>query len=198
MDEETILAKSDASGVDIPYYVDEIPLHPFYCVQRLIYDRIRSIGGVEPRQIGRVYLSLENIEYIFYEFLRRFEEETGAVALPENQTLGDFAEVLVNTYFGMTDSFDHLLAPTPQDIIDNVTAWNKLTIDYFLVSVTRVYNRQTNYIRRYKDYKYGVKLWDAVKPISKRTKRIETNLLQNYAAVGTTLGKPKYPVRDYD
>lgn len=188
----------DVSGVIVPKYSDEIPLHPFVCVQRQIYDRIRSIGGVEPRQIGRVYLSLENIQYLFYEFLAKYEEETGAVALPENQTLGDFAEIIVGTYFGLTDSFDYIRAPTPQEIVDNVTAWNKLTVDYFLVSVTRVYNRQMNYIRRYKDYKYGVKLWDAVKPISKKTKRIETNLLQNYAAVGTTLGKPKYPVRDFD
>lgn len=175
---------------------EKVQMHPFLCVQTYVYDRLRSIGGVEPRQIGRMYLSLDNIEYIFYEFLRRFEEETGAQVLPENQTMGDFAEMIVDTYFGMTDSFDHLRAPTSEDIVDNVMAWNKLTVDYFLVRALQGYNRQGNYIKRYKNYKYGAKLWDPVKPITKKTKRIETNLLQNYAAIGTTLGRPKYPVRD--
>lgn len=191
------MESKNVSGVTVPPTpADEVEMHPFACAQRHIYDRIRAIGGIEPRQAGRVYLSLENIEYVFYEFLRRFEEETGAAVLPENQTLEYFAEMLVETYYGMTDSFDNERAPTPQQIVDNVSAWNQLTVDWFLVRAMQGYNRQRNYVRRYKDYKYGTKLWDGVKPITKRTKRIEANLLQNYAAIGTTLGKPRYPVRD--
>jgi len=193
MDSDYIVRDHSLSGTSY----SDASLHPFASVQQVIYDRLQAIGGVFPKRVGRVYLAVENIEYLFYEFLRRFTEETGAEVLPENQTLEDYAEVLVNTYYGLIDSFDNEDAPDDQQMTDLVMAWNTCTIDYMLTATMRAYNRQNNYVRRYKDYKYGVKLWDPVKPISKKTKRIELNVLQNYAAIGTTLGKPRYPVRDF-
>ena len=67
--------------------------HPFYCVWKHIDERIQSTGGIEPRKVGRAFLSLLNLEFIFYRFLERFEEEHGLAALPENQSLNYFASI---------------------------------------------------------------------------------------------------------
>jgi len=192
--------KQTAYGVQLDLRSSEADIvqqHPFYCVQTFAYSRIRSIGGVEPRVVGRTYLTLENIQYIFYEFLRRFTEETGTEVLPENQSLDFFAEMLFETFYGLLDDFDNYGNPTNAELLANTMAWNKLTVDHLLVRTMRVHNRQQNYVRRYKDYKYGALRITPVKPTSKRCKRIEANLLQNYAAIGTSIGKPRYPVRDY-
>lgn len=172
--------------------------HPFFCVQRHIYDRIRTIGGIEPRRTARTYLTMKNLEFIFYKFLARFAEETGTEVLPENQSMQFFAEYVFETYYGMMDSFDNEPNPTPQQIMDYVSAWNKNTVDWLLLRTMRAYNRQNNYVRRYKDYKYGALRIDPIKINTKKAKRVEANLLQNYAAIGTSLGAPLYPVRDYD
>jgi len=172
--------------------------HPFACVQRHVYERIQTTGGIEPRRTGRTFLTLENLQFIFYKFLSRFTEETGADVLPENQSLEFFAEYVFEAYYGMLDSFDNARNPSAKEIEYNVAAWNKNTIDYLLVSTTRAYNRQSNYIKRYKNYKYGALRINPIRITSKKTKRIEANLLQNYAAIGSSLGAPLYPVRDYD
>lgn len=171
-------------------------MHPFYCVQQHIYDRIRGTGGIEPRQIGRVYLSLENLEYVFYELLRRFTEETGDIVMPENQSMQDYAEMMFENYYGMLDSFDEILSPTPAEIVTYVLAWNKNSVDYMLVRATRGYNRQQNYVRRYNDYKYGALPIEPIKLNSKKTQRTEINMLQNWKAIGSKLGRPLYPCRD--
>lgn len=187
----------DDNRLNMPYTQEQIgDMHPFHCVQRHIYDRIHSTGGIEPRQIGRVYLALENLEYVFYEFLRRFTEETGEIVLPENQSLQDYAEMMFENYYGMLDSFDDIKAPTPDEIVTYVMAWNKNSVDYMLVRATRGFNRQQNYVKRYKDYKYGALPIVPIRLPSKKCQRTEINLLQNYSAIGSKLGRPLYPCRD--
>lgn len=187
----------DDSVIFAPLSQEQIgEMHPFHYVQRHIYDRVHTIGGIEPRQIGRVYLSLENLEYVFYEFLRRFTEETGDIVLPENQSMQDYAEMMFENYFGMIDSFDNLRNPTPEEIVAYVLAWNKNSVDYMLVRGTRGYNRQKNYVRRYKDYKYGALPIEPIRMVSKKQQRAEINMLQNYSAIGSKMGLPLYPCRD--
>lgn len=188
---------SDDEEILAPYVQEQIgEMHPFYCVQKHIYDRIRTTGGIEPRQIGRVYLSLENLEYVFYELLRLFTQETGEIVLPENQSLQDYAEMMFENYYGMVDSFDNLHTPLADDIVRYVLAWNKNSVDYMLIRATRGFNRQENYVRRYRDYKYGALPIDPIRIVSKKCQRTEVNLLQNYSAIGSKLGRPLYPCRD--
>ena len=188
---------ADDEQVSVPYVQEQIGvMHPFHCVQKHIYDRIRTTGGIEPRQIGRVYLALENLQYVFYELLQLFTKETGEIVLPENQSLQDYAEMMFENYYGMVDSFDNLQAPTAEEVIRYVLAWNKNSLDYMLVRATRGFNRQENYVKRYRDYKYGALPIDPIRIVSKKCQRTETNLLQNYSAIGSKLGRPLYPCRD--
>lgn len=170
--------------------------HPFLCVQRFIYSRIDAVGGIEPRKVGRVFLSLQNLEYIFYEFLKKFNKETGATVLPENQSLNVYAELIFEAYFGLLDSFDNEPFADVQVVVQNVAAWNKLTLQSLLLRTIAPYQRQRNYLRRLRDPKYGMRRITPVRLTSKKTKRIEENLMQNYAGIGTTFGKPLYPVND--
>lgn len=172
------------------------PPHPFKCVQMHIYDRIDATGGIEPRKSGNHFLSLVNLEFIFYKFLQRFSEETGATVLPENQSLELFAELIFEAYFGMLDSFDYEKRPSDEQLQQNVAAWNKNTIDWLLVSTMRPYQRHQNYLKRYRNYKYGMGRIVPIRMTSKKTKRVEENIMQNYSGIGTTLGKPLYPVND--
>ena len=171
--------------------------HPFLCVQEFIYSRIDAVGGIEPRKGGQVFLSLRNLEYLFYEFLKRFNAETGADVQPENQSLNLYAELIFEAYFGLLDSFDVYASPVANDVIvQNIAAWNKLTLQSLLLRTIGPYQRQRNYLRRVRDPKYGMRRITPVRLVSKKTKRIEENLMQNYAGIGTTFGKLLYPVND--
>ena len=111
-------------------------------------------------------------------------------------TLQDYAEMMFENYYGMLDSFDDIKAPTPDEIVTYVMAWNKNSVDYMLVRATRGFNRQQNYVKRYKDYKYGALPIVPIRLPSKKCQRTEINLLQNYSAIGSKLGRPLYPCRD--
>jgi hypothetical protein len=121
-----------------------------------------------------LFLLPENLEYIFREYVRLFEEETGWAIDPQTQELNAFAALIFDAYangvckFGMPNK-----NATRLEKALLINQWNQETINSMVFDAVKEARKKTNWLRRARDPMYGRRDINPIHAANAKVARIE-------------------------
>ena len=169
----------------------------FLCVRTSVLKQLQGWAS-DPGSTGFIYLTPQNLHYIFCEYVRRFEEETGWVIDPDTYDLATFSRLIFELYWdGMCTYgvWDPAFPPTRLEDAQRVAAWSEESINAIVFQALKEARKKTNYLNRYRSSLhggYGRKNWDPVSVTKPVVSRRENQFRYNYTQIGSCANR--YPV----
>lgn len=171
----------------------------FLCVRSSVLKQLQGWAS-DPNSTGFLFLSPQNLQYIFCEYVRRYEAETGWIIDPATYDLATYSRLIFELYWdGMCRyaSWDPLVPPTRLQDAQLVAQWSDDAINAIVFQALKEARKKTNYLNRYRSALhggYGRKTWDPVSVSKPVVSRRENQFRYNYTQLGSCANK--YPVID--
>ena len=168
----------------------------FQCVRTSIFKQIQGLASYPP-STGLLFLTPQNLHYIFCEYVRRYESETGWIIDPDTYDFATFSRLMFELYWdGMCKycSWDPRNPPTRLEDAENVAQWTEESINALVFQAIKDTRKKTNWLTRLRDPKYGRAMWDPITVAKPKVARLENNYRYNYTQIGAT--NYRYPVID--
>ena len=168
----------------------------FLCVRSSVLKQLQGWAS-DPGSTGYLFLTPQNLHYIFCEYVRRYEEETGWVIDPDTYSLDTFSRLIFELYWdGMCvyGNWDPLVPPTRLEDAQRVATWTEQSINAIVFQALKEARKKTNYLNRLRDPTYGRKSWDPVSVVKPVVSRRENQFRYNFTQIGSCANK--YPVID--
>lgn len=168
----------------------------FQCVRSSVLKQIQGLAS-DPGSTGYLYLTPQNLHYMFCEYVRRFEQETGWVLDADTYALDVFSRLIYELYYdGMCKygSWDPRYPPTRLEDAQRVAEWTEESIRAIVFQALKEARKKTNYLTRYRDPTYGRKMWDPITVTKPGATRRENGYRYNFTQIGAT--NYRYPVID--
>ena len=136
-----------------------------------------------------LYLSPGNLQYIFNEYVRRYENETGWQIDDQTHRLDAFTQLIHDAYVtGMCK----YRAPKDSSRIaqaEIVQQWNEDTINAIVFEAVKETRKKVNYLRRARDPLYGRRTWNPIHLAKPSVEKMEDGFRFAYREQS----KAKYP-----
>lgn len=144
----------------------------FESVRRSVYSL--CIGRGYDSLLQGLFLTPENLYYIFSEYVRLFEEETGWEIDCETQQLNAFAAIIFDAYVtGMCKYSMPNKDASKLEKAQLVQAWNQETINSMVFDAVKEARKKTNWLRRARDPLYGRRTLNPVQVANTRVAKVE-------------------------
>lgn len=130
--------------------------------------------------IGSLYLNVSNLHYIFHQYIRRYENETGWQVDPQTHRLDSFSALMFDAYLmGMCKYQAPLDAPR-MHVAQLVNQWNEDTINGIVFEALKETRKKVNYLRRARDPLYGRRSWNPIQVTKPRVEKVENSYRYAY------------------
>lgn len=169
----------------------------FLCVRSSVLKQLRGWASDPGNSTSWLFLTPQNLHYIFCEYVRRFEEETGWEIDSDTYSLDTFSRLIFELYWdGMCKytSWDPAYPPTRLEDAQRVAVWTEESINAIVFQALKEARKKTNYLSRYRDPTYGRKNWTPVEVVKPVVSRRENQFRYNFKEMGSCA--PRYPVID--
>lgn len=168
-----------------------LPLEAFECVRTFIWSRPEGVltGRASDNPLGALYMTPQNLRYIFCEYVKRFEHETGWVIDADSHRLDAFSALMYDAYVTGMCRYMPTRDATRVERAKLVQQWNEDTIKSIVFEALKEARKKVNYLRRARDPLYGRRTWNPVHVAKPSVSRIENS----YRFAYTQLGANKYP-----
>lgn len=137
-----------------------LSVEEFDQVRRGVFNLLA--GRAYDNPLGDLFLTPQNLQYIFCEYVRRYENETGWQIDADSHRLDSFTALMYDAYMlGMCK----YLPSADWTRLDNARAvqqWNEDSINSILFEALKETRKKVNYLRRARDPLYGRRTWNSV------------------------------------
>lgn len=148
-----------------------MPISKFECVR----DTVRSllVGRAVDNQLGPLFLSTPNLHFIFYEYIRRYENETGWIIDPQTHRLDSFSSLIYDAYLMGMCKYQPFLGATRAEKAELVNRWNEDTIGCIVFEALKESRKKVNWLRRARDPLYGRRSFNPIQLTKPSVEKIE-------------------------
>lgn len=159
----------------------------FECVRR----GVRSLlaGRAVDNDLGPLFLSAGNLQYIFEEYTRRYEHETGWQIDDQTHRLDAFTQLMYDAYLTGMCKYQPPLNASRIERAQLVQRWNEDTINAIVFEAIKETRKKVNYLRRARDPLYGRRTWNPIQLAKPSVAKIEDSYRFAYREQSRT----KYP-----
>lgn len=144
-------------------------------------------GKAMHNPLGELFLSAENLRFIFCSYVERYETETGWQIDAASHRLDAFTTLMYDLYVAGACKF----MPTRKDLsrleqAQLVQQWNEQTIDAIVGDALKAARQKTNYLKRARDPFYGMREMKPIQVAKPNAERMEQVFRDNYAQLGAS------------
>lgn len=168
----------------------------FTCVRSSVYRQLQGLAANQP--IGDLFLTVDNLHYIFCEYVRRVETETGFALDCDTYSLDAYSRLIFELYW---DGMCKYMAsnypppgPTRLQVAQMVNEWTQASINALVFAALKEYRKKANYLSRLRDPLYGKSIWNPLHIAKPSASRLENSYRFNFTQIGAT--NYRYPVID--
>lgn len=164
----------------------------FECVRETVWSVPEGIltGRAAYNPLGELFMTPQNLHYIFCEYVDRFERETGWVIDADTHRLDAFAALIFDAYMAGRCKYLPKKGMSRFEQAALVQQWNEDTIGAIVFDALKEARKKANYLRRARDPHYGKRGDVAPLHIAKPSvAKMEDAWRFNYAQMGC--GRPR-------
>jgi hypothetical protein len=151
-------------------------------------------GKAMHNPLGELFLSPENLHFIFCSYVDQYEAESGWQIDADSHRLDAFTTIMYDQYVaGACRFMPHSRTMSKLEQAQLVQRWNEHTIQAIVGDALKAARRKAAYLRRVRDPLYGMREPKPIQVAKPHAERMEQVFRDNYAELGATrLPPPAY------
>lgn len=158
-----------------------LTVESFECVRRGVQSMLA--GNAFENPLEALFLNPNNLQYIFYEYVRRYQNETGWQIDDETHRLDAFTQLIHDAYITGMCKYNVKKTATRIERAEKVQQWNEDTINAILFEAIKETRKKVNYLRRVRDPLYGQQSWDPITLAKCNVDKIENRYRSTYRSM---------------